>query len=101
MIIGKFQKYAGGFSGSIETLAFQVNPVRLVQRDKGADYAVCGPDDGELGAAWRKTGDYGDYLSVKLDCPSLAAPISAIMALKEDSEGFYRLRWNRRNGEGR
>ena len=74
MIIGRFEKHDYGFLGSIETLA------------------------------WRKSGDYGDYLSVKLDCPSLMAPVSAVMALKADQDGFYRLRWNRRTetrGAGR
>ena len=51
MIIGRFQKHESGFSGSIETLGLQVNPVRFVRREKGADYALQGPDNGELGAA--------------------------------------------------
>jgi uncharacterized protein (DUF736 family) len=103
MIIGRFEKHESGFLGSIETLAWRLEPVRLLHRDKGADYAIHGPDNCELGAAWRKAGDYGDYLSVKLDCPSFAAPVSAIMSLKADQDGFYRLRWNRRaekNGAG-
>jgi uncharacterized protein (DUF736 family) len=96
MIIGRFQKHESGFSGSIETLGFQVNPVRFVRREKGADYALQGPDNGELGAAWRKTGEWGDYLSVKLDCPSPHAPINATMKLTADTDGFYRLNWQRR-----
>jgi uncharacterized protein (DUF736 family) len=103
MIIGRFQRDGNGYSGSIETLAFQLNPVRLVKRDKGADFAVTGPDDGELGAAWRKAGEFGDFLSIKLDCPSLLAPINAVMPLKADDDGFYPLRWRRRserNGGG-
>jgi uncharacterized protein (DUF736 family) len=48
--------------------------VRFVRLEKGADYAVHGPDDGELGAAWRKSGDYGDYLSVKLDLKASVPP---------------------------
>jgi uncharacterized protein (DUF736 family) len=96
MIIGRFQKFENGFTGSIETLAIQLNPVRFVRRDKGADYALQGPDDGELGAAWRKAGEWGDYLSVKLDCPSLPAPISATLKLTADNDGFYRLNWQRR-----
>lgn len=104
MIIGRFEKFDTGFTSSIETLAFQLNPVRFVRLEKGADYAVHGPDDGELGAAWRKAGGYGDYLSVKLDCPSLLAPINAVMALKPSPNGSYFLRRQRRaerNGNGR
>jgi uncharacterized protein (DUF736 family) len=96
MIIGRFEKHENGFLGSIETLGWRLDPVRLLPLDKGADYTIHGPDDCELGAAWRKAGDYGDYLSIRLDCPSLAAPVNAVMALKADQEGFYRLRWNRR-----
>jgi uncharacterized protein (DUF736 family) len=99
--IGKFQKEGTAFIGSIDTLAYQLNPVRMKHRDKGADYSIYGPDDGELGAAWRRTGEYGDYLSVKLDCPSLPAPINAIMRLTPDDEGFYALRWQRRTENGR
>jgi uncharacterized protein (DUF736 family) len=96
MIIGRFQKEENGFSGSIETLAIRLNPVRLLRRNgKGADYSLQGPNC-ELGAAWRKAGEWGDYLSVKLDCPSLAAPINATMKLAADTDGFYRLNWQRR-----
>jgi hypothetical protein len=57
------------------TLAIQLNPVRFVSRNKGADFAIHGPDDMELGAAWRKSGDYGDYLSVRLDCPEVESAL--------------------------
>ena len=87
MIIGRFEKHDYGFLGSIETLAWRLDPVRLLRRDKGADFAIHGPDDCELGAAWRKSGDYGDYLSVKLDCPSLPAPVSAVIKTRRDSAG--------------
>jgi uncharacterized protein (DUF736 family) len=102
MIIGRFQKFEDGFSGSIDTLAFQVS-VWMVRQEKGADYALHGPDNGELGAAWVKSGQFGDYLSVKLDGPSLLTPINAVMALKASPEGCYFLRWQRRgerNGNG-
>ena len=104
MIIGRMEKSGDDFLGSLETLAFQLNPVRLVRQDKGADYAVHGPDDCELGAAWIKSGQFGDYLSVKLDCPSLLTPVNAVMALKPNAEGAFFLRWQRRgerNGNGR
>ena len=73
----------------------QVNPVRFVRREKGADYALQGPDNGELGAAWRKAGEWGDYLSVKLDCPSLAGPINATMKLTAERTVLW-LNWQRR-----
>jgi uncharacterized protein (DUF736 family) len=95
MVIGRFAKEENGSTGSIETLTMQLNPVRFVSRNKGADFAIHGPDDMELGAAWRKAGDYGDYLSVRLDCPSLQAPINATMAMRTTESGFYLLRWQR------
>jgi uncharacterized protein (DUF736 family) len=102
MEMGRFQKQGENlFTGSIETLGIQLNPVRLKRLDKGADYAVHGPDDGELGAAWRKSGEWGAYLSVRLDCPTLPAPIRATMKLTPTEDGWYVLRWSRRTENGR
>jgi uncharacterized protein (DUF736 family) len=94
--IGEFQKEGKELIGSVETLLIRLKPVRMRPQDKGANYSIHGPDDCELGAAWRKSGQYGDYLSVKLDCPALPAPINAIMSLKANDSGFYTLRWQRR-----
>lgn len=99
-VIGRFQKLDGGYSGAISTLAFNLNPVRFVKRDKGANFSIHGPDDAELGAAWLKDGDYGEFLSVKLDCPSLLAPVNAIMSLKASDDGSFLLRWQRRRENG-
>jgi len=85
----------GSYSGPLETLAFRI-PVRFVKRPKGANFTIHGPDDCELGAAWIKSGEFGDFLSVKLDCPSLPAPINAIMSLKATDDGSFVLRWQRR-----
>jgi uncharacterized protein (DUF736 family) len=102
MIIGRFEKHDDStFTGLIETLGIQLNPVRLVALEKGADYAVCGPDDGELGAAFHRSGEWGAYLSVRLDCPTLPAPISATMKLTPSEDGCYFLRWTRRSENGR
>jgi uncharacterized protein (DUF736 family) len=49
----------------------------------------------ELGAAWKKRSEEGrDYLSVKLDDPSLAQPINCALVESSDSEGFI-LVWSR------
>ena len=96
MIIGRFQKHEGGFLGSVETLTIHVDQVRFIKRDKGANFELRGPEDGELGAAWIKSGEFGDYLSVRLDCPSLPAPINATMKLTASDDGMYLLRWQRR-----
>ena len=99
-VIGRFHKLDDGYTGAIETLGFHVNPVRFVKREKGANFSLYGPDGGELGAAWRKAGEFGDFLSVKLDCPSLPAPVNAIMALKANDAGVFLLRWPRRERSG-
>jgi uncharacterized protein (DUF736 family) len=96
------------FVGDVETLGIQLKGVRFKHQDKGANYAIYGPDGvGELGAAWVKTGEFGEYLSVRLDCPTLAAgPINATMKLTPTEDGRYFLRWQRRdaphgNGAGK
>ena len=102
MEIGRFKKYEdGSFVGPIETLGIELNPVRFALLEKGADYGVYGPNNRELGAAWHKSGEWGAYLSVRLDCPTLPAPISATMKLTPSEDGWYVLRWNRRSGNGR
>lgn len=100
-VIGRFQKIDDGYSGALETLTFRVNPVRFVPRTKGANFSIHGPDDCELGAAWIKAGEWGDFLSVKLDCPAFAAPLNAIMSLKANpDDGSFLLRWQRRENGG-
>ena len=71
MEIGKFQEKSYGYTGSIGTLALQLNPVLMKRRDKGADYGIYGPDDCELGAAWRRieiVATNPDLLGVVLFC---------------------------------
>ena len=66
--------------------------------DKAPSYRVVGPSktgNVELGAAWKKRSEEGrDYLSVKLDDPSLAQPINCALVESSDSEGFI-LVWSR------
>ncbi len=52
----------------------------------------------EIGAGWTKTSQGGrDYLALKLDDPSFAAPMFANLVEAEDSES-YRLLWSRQSG---
>jgi uncharacterized protein (DUF736 family) len=99
-IIGRFKHDANGYIGLIETLTFRTD-ARFVKRDKGANFSIIGPHSGELGAAWRKTGEFGDYLSVRLDGPTLPAPINATMTLKPTEGGEFFLRWQRREPSSR
>jgi uncharacterized protein (DUF736 family) len=50
----------------------------------------------ELGAAWKRTGENGEYLSVKLDDPTLQLPIRG--ALTGGEGGNFILVWTRDNG---
>lgn len=100
-IIGHFTASKdGGWEGTIQTLALNAK-IRLVPNDNQsaekapAFRAFVGKS--EIGAAWRarSQGDNPrDYLSVKLDDPALAEPISA--ALFEGEDGLQAtLVWNR------
>ena len=101
-IIGTFQKRAdGGYSGSVQTLFREAAGVELrpISRatDNGPDFRLI-RGEVECGAAWAKTSRDGrDFVSVKMDDPSLMAPIFANLVEAEDG---YALIWSRRrNGE--
>ena len=94
--IGTFTKSGNEFKGSIITLSVQAKNVRIVPEDtNGNDKApshrlVAG--DVAFGAAWKKTSREGrDYLSIKLDDPSFAAPVYA--SLTESDDGTFALIW--------
>ena len=99
--IGSFAKHEdGSISGAIKTLTLNVKTAQFRPAEKDNDKA---PDfrifagRAEIGAAWKKTSNEGrDYLSVKLDDPSLPAPILA--NLFEMEGGEFELIWSRPNG---
>ena len=101
-IIGKFTKQENGsFFGSITTLTistlatFEPAPKKS---DKSPDFRVFNHTDdytSEIGAAWNKTSREGaQYLSVRLDDPSFAAPINCRL-IKTGSESGHSLIWER------
>lgn len=111
MMIGRFTQSGDSFEGSIETLDLTVHGVRIepvvVKQGNAPDYYVSadtrdsafGDYDErrcEIGAAWQKTSKASGkpYLSVKLDGPTLAAPIHG--ALIRQADGAYGLIWRRR-----
>ncbi len=54
----------------------------------------------EIGAGWTKTSQGGrEYLALKLDDPSFAAPVFANLVADEDRES-HRLIWSRQSGRG-
>jgi uncharacterized protein (DUF736 family) len=101
MVIGKFyHNDDGSYVGNVGGFSFPSHdPVRLTPSKKGAgpDYIIIDETDGEafeIGAAWSKTSKAGNpYLSVKLDGPTLAAPINCALTKQED--GSFALLWNR------
>jgi uncharacterized protein (DUF736 family) len=95
--IGTFTKTSdGGLVGAINTLNLRIKSVQFRPidkvNDKAPDFRVVSAGV-ELGAAWKKTtSDQRDYLSVRLDDPSLSKGISAAMFEVEDG---YTLVWSR------
>ena len=101
-VIGTFKPDKDGYAGTIRTLTLNAK-VRIVANDQR--HAAGAPDFrvftglSEIGAAWRKTAeDQSSYLSVRLDDPSLPAPIRAALIEKTD-DGVLRLLWRREKRE--
>lgn len=95
--IGTFTKSDGEFSGSVKTLALNVKAKFVAQAvkdsEKAPDFRILAGTV-EFGAAWKKTAQNGrEYLSVRLDDPSFAAPIFANLI---ESDGSHSLIWSRR-----
>lgn len=100
-IIGNLKtSKTGGWEGTIQTLIIHTK-LRLVPNDnqsgdKAPAFRVL-VGNSEMGAAWktRSQGDNPrDYLSVKLDDPSMPEPISAALFEAEDGQHAM-LVWNR------
>lgn len=97
--IGTFTRDDDGvFSGSIRTLTLNVKAtIRPVEgdNDKAPDHRVYAPAAVEIGAGWtkaaRETGT--EYMSLKLDDPSLPSPIYAQLVQGEGAD--WKLIWSR------
>jgi uncharacterized protein (DUF736 family) len=103
--IGSFKKSGAEFQGAIVTMSVQTKGVRIVPEASRANanapsHRVYVGRAVEIGAAWSKRSAEGrDYLSVKLDDPSFAAPIYANLFGDEGGEG-YTLVWSRSRKAG-
>ena len=96
--IGTFTRNGNEYKGSIITLSVQAKNVRIVPEDNAGNEKAPShrllAGDVAFGAAWKKTSREGrDYLSIKLDDPSFAAPVYA--SLTETEQGTYALIWSR------
>jgi uncharacterized protein (DUF736 family) len=101
-IIGTFTSTKdGGWAGSIRTLTVDVKARFVPNDNRDSDQAPVFriyAGRSELGAAWRQrtNGENPrEYLSVRLDDPSLPEPISAAMFETEDGKEAQ-LVWKRR-----
>jgi len=95
--IGTFTRDENGnFAGTIKTLSLNVKAsIRPSTKDheRAPDFRVH-VGQVEIGAAWQKTSkEDRDYLSVKLDDPSLPAPIYATLVAGESRD--FNLIWSR------
>jgi uncharacterized protein (DUF736 family) len=85
----------GAYTGAINTLSLNVKSVAFRVNDKtnpeAPDYRIFAGKV-ELGAAWKKTSEHRDYLSVKLDDPSFPREIYASLV---DADEGYNLIWSR------
>jgi uncharacterized protein (DUF736 family) len=92
--IGLFIKTAHGYRGTLRTLTLNTK-LAIVEVEKQGDE----PDfrvfagQAEVGAGWKRTSQAGrDYVSLRLDDPTLAEPINANLT---EVDGEYRLIWSR------
>ncbi|WP_455296743.1 DUF736 domain-containing protein [Brucella pituitosa] len=97
-IIGEFDLRGNSFVGQIHLIGHSLELVFWPRAKKGEfspDFDIY-QNNYAVGSAWRrKTLDSGkDYLSVKLDDPTLVAPIYARLSDK-DERGKYALVWQR------
>jgi uncharacterized protein (DUF736 family) len=101
-VIGTFTPTKdGGWSGTVRTLTLDIKARFVPNDNQGSDRAPAFriyAGHSEIGAAWRERsgGDLPrDYLSVRLDDPSLPQPITAALFTTGDGEEAQ-LVWNRR-----
>jgi uncharacterized protein (DUF736 family) len=96
-IIGYFSKQENGsYTGSIDTLTIKTKATfEPVQKrgEKSPDYRITFGLS-EAGAAWKRTSEKGEHLSVHLDDPSFAAPVNCRL-VKTGSESGHSLIWER------
>lgn len=98
-IIGSFTKTEDSFVGTIRTMTINVKakitPNKEKTNDKAPDYRVYA-GGAELGGGWReKSKDEGrEFISLRLDDPSFAAPIRAAF-FENEEEGTGVMMWTR------
>ena len=94
--IGTFTKTNAGFNGTIQTIGLKAKVAIMPVAKRGEsqpDYRVF-VGKVEIGAGWSRTskGNGREFVSVKLDDPSFAAPIYANLV---ERDGQHQLIWSR------
>jgi uncharacterized protein (DUF736 family) len=100
--IGQFTRDSAGFAGRLRTLRLD-QPLNLIpaetsEAENAPDYRIrLGGEDGpDVGAAWKRKSDKaGDYLSLLIDDPTLAAPINANLFQSTVDRTLWLLTWSR------
>lgn len=99
--IGTFTRTETGFTGSITTLTIQATKVAIVEENRGGENAPTHRiflGKAEIGAGWAKRSAEGrDYISLKIDDPSLPAPLFAGLFAEEDGR-THSVIWTRSTG---
>jgi uncharacterized protein (DUF736 family) len=100
--IGTFKKTGDEFTGEIVTLSVQAKKVRIIPAERRASDSApthrVFVSQAEIGAGWTKTSQGGrDYLALKLDDPSFAAPVFANL-VEGETGTTHRLIWSRQSG---
>ncbi|MGN7126824.1 DUF736 domain-containing protein [Methylorubrum thiocyanatum] len=99
--IGTFTRTQNGFVGEIATLTIQAKRVMIVEESRGGENAPTHRiylGKAEIGAGWAKRSqEERDYISMKLDDPSLPAPLFANLCADEDGKTFSAI-WSRPKG---
>ena len=103
--IGTFTQTQTGFSGDIATLTIQARKVTIVpETERSGETAPTHRiylGKAEIGAGWAKVSKgERDYISVKIDDPSLPAPLYARLFAEEDGN-THSLIWTRENNRRR
>lgn len=108
MIIGTMRRgEAGGVSGAIRTLAFdaEVTLASAAHSEKENAPAwrlpIGDPALGaEIGAGWDRSGPRGLYIALKIDDPSLSAPLRANMVRLGGDADEHSTLWSRPDPQG-
>lgn len=96
LTIGTFTKNGNDYTGEIRTIGLAIAAeLRAVEHTnpKGPNFRVYA-DTVEVGAGWTRVGKNGGvFISIRMDDPSLPAPLRAMLI---ERDGQHLLVWERR-----